>query len=575
MAGLGIFTEISLIIVLAVIVCSVLKLLRQPLFIGYILTGVIISPLFLDLVRSTDAVAAFSQIGVALLLFIVGINLNPKALKEFGWISLAISICQIAFTAIIGLLLSFALGFNFIASLYIAIALTFSSTIIIMKMLSDKNALDTLYGKISIGLLLVQDVIAIFMLIIISAFSLTGSLQSIVLQIAVKGIGLALLLFSIGYLLFPRLKQFMGNSQEYLFIFSIGWCLAWASLFAYAGFSIEIGALLAGISLSISPFHFEISSRIRPLRDFFIVLFFIFLGTQMNLADISGNIIIAIVLSLFVLIAKPIIIMVTMGMMGFTKRNSFMVGMITTQISEFSLIIVALGASFNHVSQGVLSLVTIVGLITISGSAYMILYSERLYETLSPLISIFEKKGKKVDEYRQLADYDYDVILWGYNRIGFDLLIALKKRNEKFLVIDFNPVTILDLTKEGVPCRYGDASDIELLDELKLNKVKMVVSTIPDIDVNLLLINYTRKKNKKAIIIAVSHDIDEANKLYSAGASYVLMPHFLGGHHVAKMIEKHGFKHSNYLKEKEEHLRILELRKKKGHVHPRANREHK
>lgn len=569
--ALGIFAELSLIIVLAVIISSIIKLFKQPLVIGYIITGIIASSILFD-INSTDALATFSQIGVALLLFIVGISLNPKTLKEFGWISLAISMCQIVFTTIIAFFLNLLLGFGFVASLYMSIALTFSSTIIIMKLLSDKNALDTLYGKISIGLLLVQDLIAIMILIAVSAFSASGSFEDIILKVAVKGLGLTGLVFFIGYFLFPKLKQFMGNSQEYLFIFSIGWCLAWSTLFSYAGFSIEIGALLAGISLSVSPFHYEISSRIRPLRDFFIVLFFIFLGIQMELTAITKNLHIILLLSLFVLAVKPIIIMITMGILGFTKRNGFMVGLITTQISEFSLIIIALGAGLGHISKEVMSIFTIIGLVTIAGSAYLIQYSKQIYELLSPVIKIFEKKGKKLDEYHQLAGHDYDVILWGYNRIGFDLLRALKKINEKFLVIDFNPVTILELTKEGVPCRYGDASDIELLDELNFSKAKMLISTIPDLDINLFLINYTRKKNKRAIIIVVSHDIEDADKLYSAGATYVLMPHFLGGHHVAKMIEKHGLKQINYLKEKEEHMRILDLRKKKGHVHPRNDR---
>ena len=571
---LGIFAEISLIIVLAVVISSIVKLFKQPLVIGYILTGIIASPLLLNIVKSTDTLATFSQIGVAFLLFIVGINLNPRALKDIGTVALATGVGQVLFTSIIGFLISLAMGFSFIVSLYISIALTFSSTIIIMKLLSDKNALDTLYGKISVGLLLVQDLIAILILITVSTFSRSTSISIIFWQLAYKGAGLALFLFFVSYFIFPRIKNFVGNSQEYLFIFSIAWCLACASLFSYAGFSIEIGALLAGISLSISPMHYEISSRLKPLRDFFIVLFFIFLGTQMTLGTISNTIVPAILLSLFVLIGNPLIVMVIMGMLKYTKRNGFMVGLTVAQISEFSLILVALGVGLNHISQEILSLVTIVGLITIAGSTYMIIYSEKIYALLAGYLSIFEKKGRKVDEHKPLGKHRYDVLLWGYNRIGFDLLNSLKKIKEDFLVIDFNPNTIMVLAREGVPCRYGDASDIELLDELNIAEIRMFVSTIPDIDINLFLINYTRKKNPKAIIIVVSHDIGDTNKLYLAGASYVLMPHFLGGHHVAKMIEKYGLKRNLYKKEKEEHLQMLEMRKKKGQEHPKIPKGH-
>lgn len=575
MAALNIFLELSMIIFLAVIISSVIKFLRQPLIIGYIIAGLIASPLFLNIAKSTDALATFSEIGIALLLFIVGIGLSPKAIRQVGSASFLIGLGQVIVTVIISLFFALAHGFSFITSLYIAIALTFSSTIIIMKLLSDKNALATLYGKISIGLLLVQDFIAIIILIAVSTFSKGTDLPSIIVSSAFKGIGLTFLIFLVGYFVFPRLKKFLGDSQEYLFLFSLGWCLLCASLFSLAGFSIEIGALLAGVALSVSPFQFEISARVRPLRDFFLVLFFIYLGSQMTLGGITNHIIPVIFLSIFVLFVKPLIVMVMMGLMGYTKRNTFMMGLTVAQISEFSLILVALGVRLNHINQEILSLLTVVSLITIAGSTYMILHAEKLYSSISSSLSIFERKGKKIDEYTPLEEYNYDIILLGYNRIGFDLVQALKKIDDKFLVIDFNPDTILELTKEGIPCRYGDAVDIELLDDINFSKAKMVLSTIPDFDTNDFLINTVRKKNKKTIIIVISHDIGEAEELYKNGASYVLMPHFLGGYHMAKMIQENKFSSGKYSIAKNEHLKILALRKKKGHEHPQVQRNHR
>lgn len=574
MAELSIFLELSLIIFLAVFISSIMRLLKQPLIIGYIITGLIASPIFLDLAKSTDAFAMFSQIGIALLLFIVGIGLSPSAIKQVGSASSLIGIVQVLSTSIIGLFAALALGFPFITSLYIALALTFSSTIIIMKLLSDKNSLATLYGKLSIGLLLIQDFIAIIILIAASTFSKGIDLPYLIVGSAVKGVGLCILIFLVGYFIFPRLKKFLGESQEYLFIFSLGWCLVCASLFALSGFSIEIGALLAGISLSISPFHFEISARVRPLRDFFIVLFFIYLGSQMTLSGITSQLFAVILLSLFVLILKPIIVMLIMGIMGYTKRSIFMMGITTGQISEFSLILVALGARLGHLSHEILSLITIVGLITIAGSTYMILHAEKIYSKLSPYLSFLERKNKRVEDLRALEQYDYEVILWGYNRIGFDLLGSLTNLKSKFLVIDFNPDTIQDLIKEKIPCVYGDAADVELLDELNLSKVKMIISTIPDFDTNSFLVHSVRKKSKKTIIIVVSQDIAEAELLYKMGVTYVLMPHFLGGYHMAEMIEKNKFFAGKYDSERKEHLKMLEMRKLKGHEHPKIPRGH-
>ena len=567
--AISIFIELSMVIIIAVVVTGIMRLLKQPLIIGYILTGIIVSPYFLNIVKSTDAIATFAQIGVALLLFMVGLNLNPRIIKDVGKVSLVTGIGQVIFTSVIGFFIGKLLGFSTIVSIYIAIALTFSSTIIIMKLLSDKGDLETLYGRIAIGFLIVQDLIVIVILMVISSIPAGINLNTLALETVFKGIGLLLLLFLISVYIFPWITKAIARSQEFLLLFSIGWCFAIATLFYYLNFSIEAGALIAGITLSLSPYHYEISSRMKPLRDFFIILFFILLGSQMVFTNISQYITPIIIFSVFILIGNPLIVMVLMGLLGYTKRNSFLAGLTVAQISEFSLILIALGVSVGHLTNEILSFVTIIGLITIAGSSYMIIYANKIYSHLSKYLGIFERKGKKVDEHRYHKDGIYDIILFGYNRIGYDILESFKKIKKKFLVIDFDPKTIIKLAKEGVDCKYGDANDSELLSELNFSKTKMIVSTIHDSDTNLLLINKIRESNKKAIITVVSHQIDEAIKLYDAGATYVLMPHFLGGHHVSTMIEEHGLDINNFLKEKVAHIKHLRKRKDIGHEHPR------
>nr|MBC8495666.1 NAD-binding protein [archaeon] len=346
------------------------------------------------------------------------------------------------------------------------------------------------------------------------------------------------------------------------------WCFAIATIFYYLNFSIEVGALLAGMTLSLSPYHYEISSKLKPLRDFFLILFFIMLGSQMGFSNIYQNMWIILILSAFVLIGNPLIVMILMGSMGYTKRNSFLAGLTVAQISEFSLIVVAMGVAVGHVTNEILSLVTAVGLITFAGSTYMILYSNKLYPKLSKYLSIFERKGKKVDEHKYHKDHDHEIILIGYNRIGYDILESLKKIKKKFLIIDYNPEIITSLSKEGYDCKYGDADDSELLNELNFSKAKMVISTIPLIDTNLLLINKVKEENKKAIIAVVSHQIDDAVRLYAEGATYVLMPHFLGGKHFSTMIEKNELNMNKFLKEKIAHIEHLNYRKQLGHKHP-------
>ncbi len=564
-----IFIELSLIIVITVAISGIMRLLRQPLIIGYILAGIIVSPYFLNVVKSTETITVFSQIGVALLLFIVGISLSPRVIKEVGKVSLVTGIGQIVFTSLVGFFISKLLGFSTIVSLYIAIALTFSSTIIIMKLLSDKRDTERLYGKISIGFLLVQDIFAIVLLMVISSFSGGLNLSGLSFQFFIIGVVLIVGFILISIYILPKLSAFFARSQEFLFLFSIGWGMGLAALFYYIGFSMEIGALVAGVALSMSPFHYEISSKLRPLRDFFIILFFILLGSQMVFGSMGQFIIPAIIFSLFILIGNPLIVMILMGFLGYKKKIGFQAGFTVAQISEFSLILIALGVSVGHLTGEILSLVTVVGLITISGSTYLIMYSNKIYPYLSKYLYIFERKKLRDKE---KEPENYDVVLFGYNRVGYDLLQSFKKLKNRYLVVDYNPDKILELSNGGIECRYGDVDDEEFLSELNLTKINMAVSTIPEFETNSLLTNKIRQVNKKAIVIVTSHDIEEANELYKLGVTYVIMPHFLGGSHASKMIDEYKLDVNKFLKEKRKHIKYLKNKKRLGHEYPKSER---
>lgn len=565
-----VFLEISLIVGITVIVSALARVFKQPLIVGYLLSGIIVSPYFLNLASSTETIKLFSQIGIAFLLFIVGLSLSPKVIKEVGKVSLVTGLGQIVFTSLIGFLIARLLGFEIITSVYIAVALTFSSTIIIMKLLSDKKDVEKLYGKISIGFLLVQDLVVIILLVALSTFSGNSSISTLSLEKFIFALISIPLLILISLYILPSLSKFFAKSQEFLFLFSAGWGLCIASLFHFFGFSMEVGALIAGISLSVSPFHYEISSKMRPLRDFFIILFFILLGSQMVFGSIQELIVPAIIFSLFILIGNPLIVMVLMGILGYRKKTSLQAGFTVAQISEFSLILISLGVSLGHISKEILSLVTIVGIITISGSTYLILYSDKIYSIIGKYLSVFERKELKE---KSKPVQSAPILLFGYNRIGYDLVQSFNKIKEKYLIIDYNPDTIINLKKEGIKCRYGDADDSEFLDEINFSKSRMVVSTIPNFQTNLSIVQKTRELNKDAIIICVSHNIEEANALYEAGASYIIMPHFLGGTQASRMIKEFGFNNKKFEKEKLDHLRHLKNKKDLGHEHPKPEKD--
>ncbi len=551
------FFEVGLVVGIAAIVSLVVRFLKQPLIIAYILTGILVGPSLLNLITSTDTIALFSHMGIALLLFVVGLSLDPKVIKEVGLVSAITGVGQVLFTTIIGFLLSLALGFPPLTAAYIGIALSFSSTIIILKLLSDKNETDTLYGKISIGFLLVQDLIAISLLMIVSSLNGGMTAGDFVLETALKGIGLMVALFLIGVYVLPHVTKIAAKNQELLMLFSISWAFALSLLFFRFGFSIEIGALIAGITLSLSPYRYEISSKLKPVRDFFLVLFFILLGYQVGFNDVTNNILPIILFSLVVLIGNPFIVLVLMGLLGHTKRNSFLAGLTVAQISEFSHILIALGISIGHLGSNILSIITAVTLITIAISSYFILYANKLYPYVSGYLSIFERKGVKAKKPK--LRNKYNIILFGCDRVGHDLVALFKKMKQKFMVIDHNPEIVSSLTKKGIKCLYGDASDLELLEELHLPAIKMAVSTIPNFEINAAIIDKVREVNSSAVIVVVSHHPEEAIELYEKGASYVILPHLLGGYHASMLIEKHGLSFDKFLKEKLRHLEHLKI----------------
>jgi len=288
----------------------------------------------------------------------------------------------------------------------------------------------------------------------------------------------------------------------------------------------------------------------------------------MVFSNISQYIIPILIFSAFILIGNPLIVMVLMGLLGYTKRNSFLAGLTVAQISEFSLILIALGVKVGHLTNEILSFVTIIGLITIAGSTYMIIYANKIYPYLSKYLGIFERKGKKVDEHRYHKDGVYDIILFGYNRIGYSIVKTVQKMKKSLLIVDFNPDVIKGLIARKIPCIYGDVADLEILERLGLDKAEMVISTVPEEQDNLLLIKKTKEVNKKALIFVTANQVEEALILYDAGADYVILPHLLGGDHVSILLEDFTGDINKILETKLKHIDELRKRRELGHEHP-------
>jgi Kef-type K+ transport system membrane component KefB len=548
------FVEFSLLITLAAGVAVIMRLIRQPLIIGYIITGLIAGTFFADIVGSREILSLFSEIGIAILLFLVGLHLHPKNIKEFGNVSLITGIGQVVFTSVVGFLISIWLGLETIPAIYVGVGLAFSSTIIILKLISDKGDIDSLYGRISIGFLLVQDLIAILILFTLPLVA-SGDLNAQTIGfMLLRGTLLLGALYFVSQKIIPRIGTFMARSQELLFLFTIAWGLGISAVFYLAGFSIESGALVAGVSLATLPSRREVSGRLTPLRDFFIIMFFILLGAQMDFNNIIPLLPSALILSVLVLVGNPLILMSIMGLLGYKKKTSLQTGFTVAQISEFSLIVIALGARIGHLSEEVVSLVTLVGLITIFGSTYLVSYSDKIYKVLEPYLDFFEKKNTRDEEEEHES---HDVILFGAGRVGQQLQQLFIKKNISHLVVDHNPDLVEQLNEKGLTAIYGDVQNLTLVEEMNLRDAKLLISTIPDKEINATLFNVARRSQPDSIFVATTGEEKDALELYDLGIDYVIMPQLLGSQHAVSIFQEFLFNRDGYDMIRHHHLNEL------------------
>lgn len=525
----NIFQEIAFLLLVSSIVGALVLWIKQPLILAYITVGIIIGPSLLGIVKSNDEIDFLAKIGISVLLFVVGLKLDLKLIKTMGKIALATGFGQVLFTSIFGYLICIALGFSQITSIYIAVALTFSSTIIIVKLLSDKREIDSLHGRIAVGFLIVQDILVVIAMIILTTFSLQGASDSFlreILNLSLKG---GFFLISVAILmkyLLPRLLHFLARSRELLVLFSISWAVFLAVTGEILGFSKEIGAFVAGVSLASTPYREAIVTRLINLRDFLLLFFFIDLGAKLNIHQLGSQITPAVILSLFVLIGNPLIVMIIMGIMGYSKRTGFLAGLTVAQISEFSLILGALGVSLGHINEEALGVITMVGILTIGLSSYMILYSHSIYKIISPYLRIFEKKnipkvGKSENIEKALSA---DFIIFGMGRYGSSLARNLRDRGYKIFGFDFDPEAVSLLSKDGFNVCYGDAEDPECLVSMSLSDKTWVISAIPNLEVNMSLLSVLKERGyggKKAFI---AYSEEDAEGLKKAGADLVLFP---------------------------------------------------
>jgi Kef-type K+ transport system membrane component KefB len=527
----SIYHEFALLLMVSALVGAIAVRLRQPLLVAYIIVGIVVGPAVFGWVSAHDQIDLLAQIGITVLLFVVGLKLDLHHIRHIGPVALATGLGQLSFTILFGFFIILALGKGWLEALYVAVALTFSSTIIIVKLLSDKRELDSLHGRIAVGFLIVQDLAVVVAMMVMSGLGgiggeAVGGLTLVPTLVARLG-GAALLLFVLMRYVLPRIVDTLARSQELLLVFAIAWGTALAAVGEYAGFSKEAGAFIAGFSLASTAYREAISARLSSIRDFLLLFFFIDLGSKLDFSTLGDETGAALVLSLFVLIGNPLIVMAIMGYMGYRKRTGFLAGLTVAQISEFSIIFVAMGISLGHVGSGALGLTTLVGLITIALSSYMILYSHQLYARLAPWLGVFERRypfREIAVEHTHRTSGSPDVVVFGLGRYGSRLARMLKQQGINVLGVDFDPEVVRSLQHHGLDVRFGDGEAPDFIESLPLAQVRWVVSTLPDYASNRALLHGLGERQFDGHVAIVARDEDEANRLAHLDQVEVLHP---------------------------------------------------
>lgn len=532
----SIFLQLAAVLAVAAGVSIVMRLLRQPLIIGYILSGIVCGPAALDLIQNREAFDSFSQIGIALLLFIVGLGLNVGVIKNTGkpvfLVFLLNTLLVGGLTYGVGNLLDLPRS----ESVVLAVAMLFSSTIVVVKNLVDKREQHRLYGQVAIGILLVEDLAATIALVFLATAKDGGGADQLYGLVG-KGLLLGGTLTFIGWFVMDKLAKFFAANQEFLFTFALAWAFSVAAVFDVSGFSLEVGALFAGVSLASLPYAQEISTRLKPLRDFFLVLFFISLGSTMTPSGMTDALVPALLLSAVALFVKPFSVSMGMGLLGFTKQTGFKTAAHLSQVSEFSIIVLTLAVSEQMASARMLNALTLTALITIAASSYLMKYNDQLYRIFAKWLSLFERKNAYADHGKAP---DYKLFLFGYRKGGHEFVNTFRDMKKKYIVVDYNPDVIETLERQHIHHVYGDATDYELLEEIGLAKAEMVVSILPGHTTNRELLKYYLSKNENGIFICHATSYDRAAELYEHGASYVMLPHYIGSEKMSAFIRAHG-----------------------------------
>lgn len=509
---------IGIIIVVATILGYAARALRQPTIIAYFLTGIIFGPFGLGILSSDASLIGLSELGIAFLLFIAGLDLNLGRLRSIGGPILAVSIIQMAVTFLVAGFVTYFIGATPIEAFYLGITIAFSSTLIVVKYISDRKKTGSLFGRWAIGILLLQDIFAILILSFLPNLGVLSS--SVVLRLALSGAILIILTILMNRFVIPAVMRYSAKTKELFFLTALSTAFLFISLAYVLGFSIAIGGFLAGIALAAYPYNLGIGAEVKPLRDFFLVIFFTTLGMQVNPSVILPHLSLLLVLLALVLIVKPLTIIGGMKIFGYKKSIPILVGLYLAQASEFSFIIVQEGMILGQISSEIAAVITVFTLFTMVISPYIFSFSTKLAGRIS--------RGHEEVGFMELKNH---VVILGCHKAG---KYVIENVGHPVVCVDHDPDIINNIKKNRYSCIYGEADSIDILESASIANAKLVISAIPDLETNIFVVETVKQMSPKVHVIARALTLPEALQLYDAGADYVVVPMRLTGEKMLK-----------------------------------------
>lgn len=534
---------LGVVLVVATILAFITSKLKQPTLIAYIIAGLVLGPVGFGLITEQESINALAELGVAFLLFSAGLELDTRKLKTAGKATIIGGVLQILASFVLGYVIGvYLIGLPAMIGVYCGLILAFSSTMLATKILVDKAEINTLHGRIIIGILIIQDIFAILALIILGNMAgIIGgaSIESIAGPVAVRAIILLVAAVAFIKIIFPLFLEYAAKHKEILFLTALSTLFFFIGLAYILEFSIGIGAFVAGITLAGFPYAIGVMAEMRSLRNFFATIFFVTLGMQLNPIVIYHMWPLALALIIASVILKPLILSGEFLELGYGLTISSFVGLYLGQASEFGFIIAQQGFANGIIPMDIYSLLISVIVISMAITPYSIKLKRRIQRAtcrfelpleMSRNIAHLKKERK--------SEFDDHIIVVGSHRVGDQIADYLKKNKQKLLVIERDPEVVSRLREKKIHYLFGDAENEDILELANINKAKMVVITIADPEASLFVVERTREMNKDALIIARAHKRSDALELYEAGADWVVLPEMIGSNETVKQIER-------------------------------------